>query len=363
MTSTFKSAACEAAHASSTVDVRLSSPSDAKEWDHYVDQHPMGTFFHLYGWAAVSANAYGYEPLYLVARRGPKIVGVLPLLDVRSPLLGRSIISTAFTTGGGPIGDDDAILDALAEAAVALGRERRVKYVELRGDWKADPTWLVKSGKYATFNYHMPQDEAENLSLIPRRRRAQIRKAIKSANEGALQMRYDQDPDLFYRLYARALRNHGTPVFPKKFLTGLAQAFSTEVEISFVEFEGAPVATLLSFYYKDAMILYYAGSSPEAKAARANDYHYWSLMRRAVERGYTTLDFGRSKIGTGPYHFKTLWGIDPEPLSYQYKLITAQNMPDVNPNNPKFYYFTKAWQHLPLPVANTIGPLLAPNFP
>ncbi len=350
-------------HASSILDISVSGQSDADAWDQYVDQHADGTFFHLYGWGRVIANVYGYEPLYIIARRNDKIVGVLPLLDVRSLLLGRSLISTALTTGGGPIGDDDTVVKSLADAATSLGRERRVKYIELRGDWSADENWLIKSGKYATFQYRMPKDEAENFSKIPRRRRAQIRKAKQSADEGVLRMRYDQDPEMFYSLYARALRDHGTPVFPQKFVSELMQVFQDQIEISFVDFQGKPVATLLTFYYKDSLLLYYAGSSVEAKAARANDYHYWSLMRRAVERGCATLDFGRSKVDSGPYQFKTLWGIEPEPLAYQYKLITARDMPDINPNNPKFYYFTKIWQRLPLSIANGVGPKLAPNFP
>ena len=37
-------------------------------------------------------------------------------------------------------------------------------------------------------------------------------------------------------------------------------------------------------------------------------------------------DFGRSKVGSGPYHFKKLWGADPNPVTYRCKLIGAASV-------------------------------------
>jgi len=34
-------------------------------------------------------------------------------------------------------------------------------------------------------------------------------------------------------------------------------------------------------------------------------------------------------------------------------------MPDLNPLNPKYKLMTEVWSRLPLPVANTLGPLIA----
>ena len=46
-------------------------------------------------------------------------------------------------------------------------------------------------------------------------------------------------------------------------------------------------------------------------------------MRRACERGCKVFDYGRSKIGTGPYSFKKNWGFEPQPLSHEYRLYNA----------------------------------------
>jgi hypothetical protein len=96
---------------------------------------------------------------------------------------------------------------------------------------------------------------------------------------------------------------------------------------------------------------------------RAYDYLYYSLMRRAVLRGIRTFDFGRSKVGSTHSLTKTYWGFEPQPLLYHVALIRAKEIPNVNPNNPKFARFVELWKKLPLPVANVLGPIAARNFP
>jgi FemAB-related protein (PEP-CTERM system-associated) len=336
---------------------------DRGSWNSYVNHHPYGSFFHLFEWGETIRAAYGYEPLYLAARRGGDIVGLALLIDVRSPLLGRSLVSTAFTVGGGPIGDDTQIVEALACAAAAEGAARGVDYVEFRNECPQLAGWESKDGKYASFQMPIPADEAENLSAIPRKRRAELRKAFEAEKAGDLRIRVETDVGGFYALYAKSLNALGTPIFPKRFVRELVGNFGDAVEITFVEYRGETVAALLSFYFKDAVLPYYVGAAPSARKVRAFDLIYWSQMRRAAARQTTIFDFGRSKIGSGSYDYKKHWGVEPKPLSYQYKLVAARTAPDINPNNPKFKYFVRAWKFLPLPVANILGPLLAPNFP
>ncbi len=349
--------------ASQPDDVTVSATPSPDAWDRYVRAHEAGSFFHLSGWGEVVRRAYGYEPVYLTARRGEAVAGVLPLVDVTSPLLGRSLISTPFTIGGGPLADDEEALGALLSSASAIGAERRAKYIECRSDFTSDNGWLEKKGIYATFKTPLPQDETEHFNSIPRKRRAEIRKALTAAEKGELSIRYDGGVDEFYAIYACSLHRLGTPVFPKRFLHSLVDVFGNAIEIAVVEYQGAPVAALLSFYFRDSVLPYYAGATGDALRLRANDFLYWSMMRRAAARGRRTFDFGRSKLGSGSYHYKKLWGCAPAPLVYRVKLIESTGLPNVNPQNPKFAFFARLWPQLPLPAANALGPLLAPNFP
>jgi hypothetical protein len=85
---------------------------------------------------------------------------------------------------------------------------------------------------------------------------------------------------------------------------------------------------------------------------------YWEVMRRACERGCRIFDFGRSKTGTGAYNFKRNWGFAPTPLTYEFRLVEAETIPDVNPLNPKFQAFIALWRRLPVPLTKLLGPLI-----
>ncbi len=345
------------------VEISILSASDKVDWDRYVEEHPYGSFFHLYGWGEVIQSCYGYETIYLVARRGERVVGVANFVDVKAPLLGRSLVSTAFTVGGGPIGDDQSVVDALGAAIVQHGFDRNVQYIESRTKNLVLDGWHLKSAKHAEFELEIPEELDAHLKLVPRKRRADLRKALAMSEAGELQIRYEDDVDSFYSLYARSLRRLGTPVMPKRFLQELFRVFGNQVDISFVDHKGVCVAGLFSFHFKERALPYYVGMAPGSRECRAHDFIYWSAMRRAVSLGHPVFDFGRSKIDSGPYQYKKLWGAVPQPVSYQCKLIRADEIPDVNPNNPKFRYFSAAWKKLPLPIANIVGPILAPNFP
>lgn len=345
------------------VTIRIASSNDHDVWDRYVRQHSRGSFFHLAGWGKAARGAYGYEPVYVLAERGGAICGALPLIDVRAPLLGRSLISTAFTVGGGILADDPQTERELAVFSLDEAEKRKSRYVELRENNALGDEWLEKSGIYAGFVLEIPQDREENLKLIPRKRRAEVRKAIKSEENGEIVLKIGGSVEEFYKIYSASLRDHGTPVFPLSYLRGLEDAFGSKMEISSVLKDGQSVASLISFYDGATVLPYYIGAIPAARSARAAEFLYWSLMRRASEKGCRIFDFGRSKEGTGPYHFKKLWGAEPQPLVYRCRLLKGDEIPNVNPNNSKFAALVKIWRRLPLPVANTVGPLIAANFP
>src|SRR3546814_16305786 len=86
---------------------------------------------------------------------------------------------------------------------------------------------------------------------------------------------------------------------------------------------------------------------------------YWAVMRRACESGRRVFDFGRSKVGTGSYAFKMHWGFEPTPLFYENRLLRLDDVPAINPLNPKYALLIATWKRLPLAIANALGPLIA----
>lgn len=339
---------------SGAVAVRPMRDSDAALWDAFVFSVPGGTFFHRAGWREIFADVLGLDCRFLLAERGGKIVGVLPLVHQKSLLFGKALIAAPFCVEGGPLASDPAAREALDKAAIALMEETRVPSLEFRSRKASRPGWTVKADLYATFAGPITADDAQNLLAIPRKQRAVVRKTL----ESALRSEVDAAPDRLFRVYSESVRNLGTPVFPKRYFAALKRIFGEDCDIVVILDEGAPVSAVMNFYFKDTVMPYYGGGTTAARKNGANDFLYWEVIRRAAARGYRRFDFGRSKAGTGAFAFKKNWGFAPEWLEYEYRLKPGAGLPEKNPNNPKYRLFIEAWKRLPLPVANRLGPFL-----
>ena len=339
----------------STVVAEL-DPGQTGRWDRFVDAHPDATFFHKSAWKPVIERGFGQRVFQLAAWRSGEIVGVLPLVHLRNRLFPRALVSTAFCVHGGPVARDARALEALDAAAVALGSRLDVQHIEYRGRPGVGEDWTARGDLYATFRKPIDPDPDVNLKAIPRKQRAVVRKAL----AGDLSVTTGDDVGLFHGLYATSLRNLGTPVFSRRYLQALIDGFpEPEREIRVIRHAGTPVAGVLSFYFKDEVLPYYAGGTPECRGVGAHDLMYWTLMQDAAARGCRSFDFGRSKVATGAFAFKKNWGFEPEPLVYAYKLIRGSHVPDTTPSNPKYARAIAAWQRLPLWLANRIGPPIA----
>jgi FemAB-related protein (PEP-CTERM system-associated) len=169
--------------------------------------------------------------------------------------------------------------------------------------------------------------------------------------------------DGFWDVYANSVHSLGSPVFPRRLFRAIAQEFGKECELLTVWREQRMVAGVLSLRYEDQVLPYYGGALPEALPYSVNDFMYWELMCHAATAGCRIFDFGRSREGTGAYHFKRHWGFEPVPLPYQYILRNGRGMPDVSPSNPKMHLAVEAWKRLPLPLTKVIGPRLTRYLP
>jgi FemAB-related protein (PEP-CTERM system-associated) len=283
---------------------------------------------------------------------------VLPLAEVKSRLFGHALVSLPFAVYGGPVADDREAADALIDAAVARAEQLRVEHLELRDRAARRPEW-PRQDLYVTFRRDIAQDPEANLNAIPRKQRAMVRKGIKNGLAGEV----DATAERFFALYADNQHRHGTPPLARRYFDRLRDIFGGACEIlTIVDAKGSPVSGVLSFYFRDEVLPYYAGDMPSARDLAANDFKYWDLMRRACERGVRVFDYGRSKRGTGSFDFKKNWGFEPAPLAYEYRLLRRADIPQNNPANPKYRAFIALWRRLPRAAAIALGPHIVRNL-
>ena len=90
---------------------------------------------------------------------------------------------------------------------------------------------------------------------------------------------------------------------------------------------------------------------------------YSSALEYACQEGFQHFDFGRSTPGSGTYRFKEQWGARPVPLRWYYWLRDGNELPQLNPQNPKYSLAIKMWQKLPLAFTTLVGPHIVKYLP
>ncbi len=307
-------------------------------------------------------EVFDHRTFYLYAERAGDIVGVLPLAEVRSRLFGHALVSLPFCVYGGIAAAEDAgpeTLCALESKAETLALALGVQHLEYRNLQPRHEDW-PRQELYVTFRKEILPEVEANLLAIPRKQRAMVRKGIKNGLVGRDRRRRGALLRPLRRQRA-APRHAGAAEEVLRAAQGALRRGLRGAHGD-VSPRASRLSSVLSFYFRDEVLPYYAGDDLAARELAANDFKYWELMRRACERGCKVFDYGRSKVGTGPYAFKKNWGFEPQPLSYEYRLYKRDSIPQNNPMNPKYRAFIALWKRLPIGVANRLGPHIVRNL-
>ncbi len=284
-----------------------------------------------------------------------KLAGILPLFQINSFIFGKYLLSTPFAEQCGPLADSEKSALELVGSAGEFAQKQGQDYLELRNHRPLPE--LPSKDLYYGFQREILSSLEENLKAIPRKSRRMVRLGIKNGLQASTGHHL---LPRFYHLLARNFRLLGTPVFSYAWFEHLLNSFGNKALVMLVQDrEGMDIAGVLSFFYRDRVLPYYAGSLIEYRNLAPNDFMYWKLMEYAWENGYKVFDFGRSKQGTGSYSFKTHWGFEPDPLFYQYILHKKKEIPNISPTNPRYQLQIRIWRRMPLSLTRIIGPRIS----
>src|SRR5262249_38334220 len=196
---------------------------------------------------------------------------------------------------------------------------------------------------------------------LDRKVRNQVRKAEKAgltAEHGGLELL-----QCFYQVFARNMRDLGTPVYGMQFFKEVLSTFPDSTRIFVVRHATRPVAASVVSWHRDVIEVPWASSLREFNPHCANTLLYWQMLRFAVERGFPTFDFGRSTPDEGPFRFKRQWGAEPHELVWEYWMSSNNGIPDISPKNPRYSRAIALWRRLPLGLTTMVGPRVARGIP
>ena len=200
-------------------------------------------------------DVFRHETYFLYWESRGRIDGVLPLAHVKSLLFGQSLVSLPFAVYGGVAATSAAAAEALEAEAQRLAQRLGVAHLELRNVEQRHADW-PRQDLYVTFRKAILPDEEANMLAIPRKQRAMVRKGIKHG----LHSEIDAGVERFFPLYADNVHRHGTPALPRRYFDALLQVFGRDAEVlTVVAPDGRPLSSVLSFYFRDEVLPYYAG--------------------------------------------------------------------------------------------------------
>ncbi len=331
-------------------------------WNDYLLSHGYDGFHLRSEWADVFHTALKHQPHFLWATIEDRIVGVLPLMYVSGPIFGRFLASQPYLNTGGVLADSEVIAKSLINRAVELADELDVKHLELRHEHHHEhPRMNAAATEKVHMRLALPSTSEELWDSLKSKVRSQIRKPLNNSELTHEFGRFDQ-LDTFYAIFCHNMRDLGTPPFPKSLFRSMLKQFGDAAEICTVRFNGTPVSSGFLLHGPGTTLIPSASALREYNRTSCNMLMYWHVLERAVERGQSTFDFGRSSVDAGTHKFKKQWGSEEFPAIWQY-YSRRGDVSDARPNSGKYDRMIATWQKLPVWLTKLVGPTIVRGIP
>lgn len=331
-----------------------------EQWIEYCN-HKQATFYAHPNWRALIKDVFGHDSYYFLAKneRGD-IVGILPLVRLKSLLFGDYLVSMPYFNYGGIIADDEEVYNALIQKADNLLKDQKSAHVELRQEQEIPVNNPVRTDKVSMI-LDLPEDPDELWKAIGSKRRAQVKRPIR---EGATFVRGGEELlDDFYNVFSQNMRDLGTPVYSKKFFESIVRTFPDNASIAVTYLNEEPVGAGFLLKSGDLVEIPWASTKREFNRFGINMFLYWNILKSSIEDGSKVFDFGRSSKDSGTLKFKKQWGATEKQLYWYYSLPGGKEIPVLNHSNKKFELMISVWKKMPLWLCNFIGPHIIKGLP
>ncbi len=329
------------------------------EWNQYVEETSAASLYHRIEWKNLIHKVFGHECYYFYAFCDKKIVGILPLVRLKSRLFGDFMVSMPYFNSGGAIANSLSLEQQLMQAANAHAEKTGISHIEYRDDIHRSE--LPVRDEKVNMILSLPNTPDILWDDFNTKLRAQIRRAQReniTIDVGGIECLND-----FYSVFAKNMRDLGTPVYGKIFFHHILQTFPECSKIIVICLNKKPVATAFLLGHKTTLEIPWASTIKEVNHLSINMLLYWEVLKFSINKKYQYFDFGRSSKNSGTFRFKQQWGAKPKQCYWHYWLKDGAELPSLNPNNPKYKLLIGLWKKIPVNVTKYIGPSIVKNLP
>lgn len=287
------------------VAVSILTLSDEPAWQAYVNAHPDATIYHTLEWRDILYNEYRFEPVYLMAKEGEKVAGILPLFLLKN-LRGRRLVSLPFSIYGGPIYDSDEGLHKLLDYAKAECEKKGARLLRVRAGGAE-----MGGPKVERYVSSVLRIDAE-LPRIWDGFKYNTRTAIRRAQKHGLTFDFNSNDVTirdFYLLQLMSRKRQGLPTPPLRYYRAIVDGLKCRARFAVVREGDVPLAGGLLFAFRDAVLFAQGASDYRHQNLRPNDLLIWEVIRWAKNNGFRRFDFGLTpRDDEELLFFKRKWG-------------------------------------------------------
>lgn len=336
-------------------DIRVEITATQPDWSAFLHAHPDASLLHDPHWPRLIANVYGSSPVWFTARRNGRIVGTLQCVRQKHILLGSRITSLPWFDASGILASDRDAQNALIVAAERFIARSDVASIELRHNHPIDADLAARTDK-VTFILSLDT----NVDTLWQRLDGKVRNLVRRAEKNGLTVHIDtpESIDDFHRIYARTMRDLGSPPHSRQWFAEMRATFYSAVHTFIVRRDAQPLAA--GWLLADGKIarLPWAAADHRYRDTAANMLLYWSMIAWAGERGFAAFDFGRCSRNAGTWRFKQQWGGVETPLYWHRIANDPSHTETPATESASLRFASKAFKYLPVPLATHVGPML-----
>lgn len=328
-------------------------------WNEYACNNGAGIYYDT-RWISLIRKVFGHESHYVLAMENDEVVGILPLVQLKSLLFGNFLVSMPYFNYGGAVANNKAIESEMMCKAIDIASDLGATHIEFRDSDVRDGSWPVRKDK-VNMILELPETAELLGKQIGAKKRSQIRRPIKEGVESTVGGKGLLDD--FYKVFSKNMRDLGTPVYSRAFFLEILNTFPRHAKIVILRLRDKPVSAAFLLGQNEQLEIPWASTLKEYNKFSPNMLLYWVVLKMAIESGYKRFDFGRSSVNSGTYRFKKQWGALPKQLYWHYWLAEGREMPQLTPDNTKYKMAIKTWQRLPVVVTNRLGPRIIKSLP
>jgi FemAB-related protein (PEP-CTERM system-associated) len=330
------------------------------KWNEYLHNSAQSCFYQRLEWQLINSEYFNHKVFNLVAEENDKIVGVLPIVSLNSVVFGHLLCSMPFVNYCSSCADNKEIEKKLFEYACDITKQTGAKYLEIRS-LQPSSINMKESKNKISLTIDLDQDPDILWNGFKSKHRTNIRRVYKSGvtvKKGGEELLSD-----FYYIISKSWKDLGTPIYSIDYFKKILLHFKHDICIFVAYIDEVPVAAALNGYYDSTVEGMWLGVDSQYRKRQPSYVLYWEMIKDACQKGYKKYHLGRSTVDSGGESFKKKWNAKTTQLYWLYYLNKIDELPNLNPQNPKYKLVIKIWSSLPLWLTQFIGPFVSKYIP